>query len=335
VIDARTSRITLTADAIELQYQWLLPPIRLRRDEIAGRRSWRTRSREVFQLVPVRQDQRTLSINLSYDTDFVLDDWIAALPDLDKVEAQRAEEAVASNAALGPTRDVRLARLATARRIATWMNYAAFAVGTCWLLYSRPNMAMFAVLATLPWLAILLAWRSGGLYSLAGIKNDARANLLLVWFFPGILLALSAVKYLYWLRWQNLIAPAALAAGIVVAAAYRADPMILRDRTRRGFALVLAAGAYGFGAVGLANQLLDGSPRQVYRTGVEGTRISRGSKSASWYVDVGPWGPRSKPEEISVSRHIYDTVARGDTVCVIVGSGAIGVPWYRLDLCER
>jgi len=59
-------------------------------------------------------------------------------------------------------------------------------------------------------------------------------------------------------------------------------------------------------------------------------RISKG-KSTSYYITTTPWGRYTQPEEVRVSRSLYQGLQLGDSVNIYLQPGKLGIPWYFLD----
>jgi hypothetical protein len=98
-------------------------------------------------------------------------------------------------------------------------------------------------------------------------------------------------------------------------------------------ALLLFAGVYGFGSIAVADTEFDDSPPAAYTTTVVGGHVSHG-KSTSYYLRLAPWGPVAYPDDVSVSRALYDSTHLGDTVCTTLHSGSLHAPWFRLTACD-
>ena len=72
--------------------------------------------------------------------------------------------------------------------------------------------------------------------------------------------------------------------------------------------------------------LADPTKPNIYPTQVLAKRVSRGSRSNTYYLSVEPWDPITQADEISVSGARYGaTTSTGETVCVYVGKGALPV----------
>jgi hypothetical protein len=92
--------------------------------------------------------------------------------------------------------------------------------------------------------------------------------------------------------------------------------------------------AYGYGAVVLGNSELDAAAGRNYRVEVLAMHYSHGSRSTTYYLTLAPWGPRTRPEDVSVARNLYSATRPGEQVCVHQGAGALGIGWYVVKTCD-
>ena len=191
-----------------------------------------------------------------------------------------------------------------------------------WALYDpRPYWPVVALLALLPWLALVATARR------------PKADLYIPLMLPGCVLGLRAVIDVQLLeRWQALL-PAAVIA-IVMAV------LIRLTREDREFPLWLSlllfvpvTAFYGYGSVVLANKLLDRSPPKLYLTFVYDRSMHKVSRQMVWNLRLGPWGPRKEAQNLSVPRGLYDATEIDDGICVLLHPGAFGMRWFEVAKC--
>ncbi len=128
--------------------------------------------------------------------------------------------------------------------------------------------------------------------------------------------------------------PAALAVLVVLPLAWnvRNAPGVARPVTALTVVAVCAA-LYGYGATSVGDIQFDFSAGEVTPVQVVGKHESRGSRSHTYDLDLPAWGPRTGPNSIGVSSATYAAVNIGDTVCITLHLGAIGLPWFTSGLC--
>jgi hypothetical protein len=97
--------------------------------------------------------------------------------------------------------------------------------------------------------------------------------------------------------------------------------------------LVLYGGGYGAGAPILVNLRFDRSAGQVYQAPVEGRHVTYGRGGPGYSLRLGAWGPVTDAHSVGVPRAVYFALNPGDTACVRLHPGALGMAWYRIARC--
>lgn len=223
-------------------------------------------------------------------------------------------------------------RIQGLRRLAAGLNVATVVLVIAVLVVSDTYPALLALLAVLPWIAIGLVARFQPLYRFGVRRGDPHPDLTLPLMAPGLLLVLPVLSSIHTLDWKGPLI-VALAGGVALAgAAARADPWFRQHRWNV-LLVGLFACAYGYSAGMELNASADPTAARVYPVRVLAKHVTRGSKSTTRYLKIGPWGPFPQGEEVGVSAGRYRTTQPGDVVCMYLGSGALGIAWYRLGEC--
>lgn len=207
----------------------------------------------------------------------------------------------------------------------------ACAVSSWTIFLPRPPALAVLALASFPWMAVVLASRSGGVLRVLRSKKDAGPDVSLAFILPSIALA-RATEYLQVLHWQPMLILTAVAGTALCAGALLADPW-LRSAGRLWLGLLVVGAAWGYGAGLEADVLLDQSPATMYSASVVGKSISHG-RHTSYHLYLAPWGPELARSTASVSPGFYRSVQIGDAVCLPVKSGALFVGWYEVRSCR-
>jgi hypothetical protein len=260
--------------------------------------------------------------------DAAFDAWIEALPDLDAQDEAASRAAIADNPEFGSSEPERLERLAGARRIATVLNGLAIGAAGWGYLYPRPYGLAVASLVLLPWVALLLVFRSHGLFRVSTQRNDVRPSLAPCLYVPGFALLARAVGDVGVIDLTQAFA-VALAVGVVLALVAIASDVSARTPAAI-FGLIVLCGPYGYGAAVTMNALVDRSARQDFKVPVL-TRYMTHGRSTSYHLRLAPWGPRSEQNDVMVSQAVYS--APGDTVCIQLKAGALGIRWFWIGRC--
>jgi hypothetical protein len=288
----------------------------------------------VRTLVPVPDDAATkrLKISLMLKTDATFDAWIARLPDLDQQELDQSERDIAETLYQDLMPHEREAKVNRLKVLGKRANQIMIALSIGALFLPDYHHLLIGILIALPWIAVWLVARYQPLYRFGGRRNDAHPDMTLGLMMPGLLLTARAFLDAHTLDWSGSLMLAVAGGLPLSAAALRVDPWFRRQRMTAILTCIFTL-AYGFGAGFEIDVLADSTKPSIYATHVLGKRISHGSKSTTYYLTVGPWGPFTHDREIGVSIAQYRATGMGDTVCIYLGKGAFKVAWYQLRDC--
>lgn len=93
----------------------------------------------------------------------------------------------------------------------------------------------------------------------------------------------------------------------------------------------LALSVWLIGALAMANVLLDSAPLRELPAAVQELEISDGSESPDRYLLTAQTAD-GRTFELSIAKSVYDTLAVGDGVIVLLGQGALHVPYADADV---
>jgi hypothetical protein len=328
-------RVTLQANGVEV-----VEPFRRRRlsrEEIKGMRLIHTgKGFSILALVPRDEHAKQVRIALAFKIDEAFASWVAEVPDLDSKEVVESYVELIRRLYPDLSSEERARRFKRLRQASMGVNGAAIALCAAGSLLPDPDHLVFTGLLALPWIAIVLVARFQPLYRFGGgSSNDRHLDLTAPLILPGFILTLRAVFHdIETLDWKG---PAMLAfAGglLLTGAAVQIDPWFRKQRWS-----VLLCGLmiclYGYGAGLELNAIADRSAPQVFQVVVLAKHASEDSRSTTWYLTLNPWGPVTTREDVSVLGALYRATRPGDTVCVLLRRGAIGMPWYEVTACRE
>ena len=268
-----------------------------------------------------------LSTLLKTDKAFLT--WIHSLPDLD-LEKKRTAERERSQA-VASIKEQGVAEL-TLRRVASGLTVATYALGFGSLLWSDPDHVLTWSLLALPWVGILLVAKFAPFYRFGGPRNSPLPDLTLALIGPGLFLALGALRSIAPVGWEGPLLISVLGSFMLVGAAFWRDPWLQKHHVPTVLLAVVCC-SYGYGAGMQVNALLDRSTPKNYRVIVTAKHVSHG-RSTSYHLRLAPWGPEVNGQDLMVSRSTYAGIKQGDTVCMVLRSGAMGVAWSKLARCD-
>ena len=332
LMDNLKSSIVLRPDRLEIHEIWRVQSIR--RDDIQSRQVLHPpNSPAVLMLQLKGPAARRVKLPLMWVIDGAWMSWFEKIPDVDVEAAKSFEAAVSDNPELGANPEDRQRRLANARRLvraAMWANLGLYA----WAFFCpRPYELLIVVLIALPWIAVWIMAQAPGLYAFNAPRGSAQPDLTVMLLSPGLLLMLRAILDVHMLDWQGpmlwtvVVAIALITAVVWVLPAARKKP--------GGVALIgVFLLAYGYGASALGNALLDRHPSTSYTTLVTGKHVTSG-RNRTPELQLAAWGPKEAGSQVAVTWDVYRSTGIGDTVCVQLHPGALGVPWYRVAKCGQ
>jgi hypothetical protein len=306
--------------------------------EIRGRRKLRSRYQSFLILETAEPNRRKLWIPNSFVFDDAWNAWLASVPDLDLLDRAEILTAIAQSPELGDSADERLERLRSAKTIAYALSGLAIALGLCvWLARRFLDCASFglldAVLAILPWIALLLKVRSPLLYTAFPSKSDPRAPLYALLIVCGFSLLASPFDNL---QTQGSLQEVGfgLIPSLILFFGFLKDSFRGWHKVRPMTTVLLFCGLYGFGLVRQMNTQLDSSTATEASAQVLRKSITHG-RSTTYYLNLSPWQAHGGESRISVSSRLYNAVAEGDTVCIAAHGGALGLGWYVVNVCRE
>lgn len=327
--------VTLTRDTIRVPRGPRLAVVH--RDHITGWRIVNTRNSKVIQVEwrePGSGKTLTAGIPMYFVPDAAFTDWFKDIPNLDEVEKASSIQEVEQDARLGSTPADRVERVARAREIARVLKIAGFIALGWAFFFPRPYVPAIVAVAALPWIALWLAWKDSA-FSVEDVgKNDARANVGVLLWAPGMVIAVRALYDIRLVHPFQVMVPALVFLALMLGCLLWASPSY---RKKVGGLLMMAAFlcTYTAGTIAIANTLLDHRQPERYRLQVLNKR-TQGRKRPTQYFTLPSWGPYAHENQIEVSRRLFRETEVGQSVCIQLHPGAIGLDWYSvrsLDAC--
>lgn len=319
------ARIVLGPDFIEARTfgTWRLP-----RADIADYRVHVHNGMREFRLRSNAR-RRPFTFTQVFQADDAFAAWFSGLVDSDALLQGVELERVARDETLGATAQVRFERVDSARRAVRWLLVPAYAIAFWTLVNPDPATLVLALTVSQPFVALFLAWRFPGMFTLARSPRPVRADLGVLLLMPGLALAGRALQDAFLSQPWSLLAPAlAGGAGLWALALAINDDLRASRLQATGMALVLVL--YAGGLLALADVGLDrAAPARTVAT-VTAKRMTSG-KGASARLTLAASPARPEAVERRVPRALYRRVAVGDLVCVVDHPGAFGWHWSSVE----
>lgn len=320
----------------------------MRRQDIDGRRTQKVRGMTIIRLFPARRGVKKFTLIQDLATDRAYDNWLASVPDLDEREDLEAVQAILQNSQYGDTVEGRAERLQWAHTVGGVANGIAAALCIWFLAFPQPYGFLAAAMALAPPIALAMFLATKGLFSLdesCRTEKGGHPSVSVLFLLPALMLAGRGAFDWDIMDWRLALILSA-AAGLAVSApaiwATGTTPR-LADMTSGGatgkkrftwLAIGLTGMLWGAGLVIQGNSLLDRTTVTAYEALVIGKHQNTG-RYKERYFKLEPWGPVTEAEDFKVrSQELYDRIAPGDTVCVVLHSGAFRVRWTEIWSCR-
>lgn len=216
-----------------------------------------------------------------------------------------------------------------------WVGYGLIVLSTALAVYDlfSPSLMAAAFLLTVPLAVLALIISSPASFEVHGRRMASGKRVI-----NGIILLpffamLFANSHHAQVDPFRPLVPAAVVAVVLLPLAWlgKSRPGVASPWTLFMF-LIGCAAVYGYGATVLADVQFDTSPGTPTTAAVLGKHIASG-RSTTYYLDVGPWGPRTRPNSISVSSGDYRALNAGDSLCIGLHPGFLGLPWFTAHPC--
>jgi hypothetical protein len=323
-------RSRLVIDGTRIEVRGALKERTVDLSEIEGFRMISAQNGTYTQIC-LKEGRGKIAVSQSFNTDDNYRAWFQQLADLDARDCDKLLEEISHDAELGSTPEERMGAL----KQAEIRNYIAMAVALAAAIGMNvgPNahrLPVAVILALVPVAVLMMMQGSPLLYALFKKKSDPRADAAFVLIISGFGLAFSAadIEFISMKPLFPLMIPVAL---IYIATLY--GPARKSNALLSVFLGVLFVSLpYSFGIAVVANCLADSAKPSTYIVPVTGKHATSG-KSTTYYLELAPWGPVEKPNNLSVSSSFYGGTQPGDQICLALHPGRLHAPWYQLADC--
>ncbi len=247
-------------------------------------------------------------------------------------EAYEAEaQQLLEDETLGGTTAERELQLQQVRKLTRMVNSLAIGSSLWLIFFPQPYELAIYVGAVFVPLVLLIVHRYKGLVRVDENPKSAHPNLATAFIMPPIALGLrslldySILQYSQLWIWISICTAVLFGLTLFVTKEFKTGKDIARS-----LLLLLFLGAFSYGALVQFNCMQDESVTQVYRASVLGKSVSSG-KHTSYYLELEPWGPQTKAEEVSVSQELYNRVEKGQLMQVYLKKGRLDFPWFFIS----
>jgi hypothetical protein len=328
VYETYKGRHILSEHSIRYEGAW-----RRRELPIEAVRGYRADDKYTY-IVPVSKAYPLIRIGYTSEGYGDIQLWLAErFPDLDVQQQELEAQEILQDETLGRSVPEREEKLAQARQVARILNTLAWAVAAWLLFYPKPyDVAVQASLSLPPVAALALLWYQG-LLRADERKDSAYPALGSALFIPAVGLMLRVLldfELLDYSATLQMVAAVAVLFGGVLAYGNRRFIQLPASRWGAVATVFFCALVYGYSAVVAINCVFDEATPRVYAANVVSKHSSSG-KTTTYYLEVGAWGPRTAPEDVTVTEETYDQTIPGDSLRVYQFPGRLQMPWFTVS----
>ncbi len=327
-IEVKNGYVRITPEEISYR-DWRRKTITLRWGEVAGYRTLDNLTLLVPRSVELPRIKITYMTERYADIQALLAEH---LPDLNTTEAQAEEAQLLSRADLGDTEATRESKLRAARRAAQAVNWVGGLTAVWLFAYPHPYEYACGAGLLVPVLAVCVLFIYQPLVRIDDVKNSTVPSIAIGLLLPVLGLAIRGVfdiELLDYAPFWPLMIQTTFLTAVALALGSQRTLRQAAHRATEWLAIGMIAVAYGYGAPYIINATFDQAIPTEYRASML-SKYSSGGKTTTYYLNVGPWGPRRAADNVTVSHDYYRRVQPGDSVTMLVSPGRLGVPWFTV-----
>jgi len=297
-------------------------------DEIKGYRNLA----KYILIVPLDPQKKPLRISQQIQHKNELLQWLShRFADIDVLEANEEQQAMLENEAFGASAEEREQHLKRARKVARIVNGAGIVSAAWFFFMGRPYDISLFVLMLFPVLALAVLARFRGLIRINPPQKSLYPNLTWSFLYPCLSLCLRAIIDFHIFRYNDVWLPCILIAAMLLAALLLVRRGDFNYRKAKDYisiaSISLLLFAYSYGLVISLNCEYDASQPERYTARVLDKHVTKG-KSTTYTLNLSPWGPQQKEDQVDVSSRFYDKVSVNDEVLIRYKKGRFRIPWF-------
>lgn len=284
-------------------------------------------------IVPTESNKKGIQVSRYVEKSDQIVNWICnKFTDLDFHEAIEEEKQILENDEFGITSQAREYKLKEARSVAKYVNISGYAAFFWLVFYPRPYIVSLSVGMILPVIALISIHLYRGLIRFDEKKNSAYPSVIYGFLMPGIGVFIRALMDYEILDYNNLWFVTSLASLVLLIIVISATKEI-KFKKWTDYLMAASLGllmySYSFGTYLISNCLFDKSESQKFTSRVIDKEVSAG-KTTTYYLKIDPWGPRTTPENVSVTKDEYEATNIGDNVNIYLRHGLLRTPWFYI-----
>ena len=198
--------------------------------------------------------------------------------------------------------------------------------------YPHPFVVCMTACLLVPWAAVAVTRLTGGEVLMIAEKRDRSTGLALLIALPIYAVMRWAVFGAGLVDWPIALIPAAVIGAVWTAAVIWAQSDLL-DKPGMLVVLFAIGTAHGLGAVSFVDGLGDWQ-RTIERVTVTAKVSEKSRSSLDYELVLSPWSLKPDGNTVSIRERDYRAISQGDTVCVTIRHGLLGLRRYGVGPCD-
>lgn len=284
-----------------------------------------------IHIVSNSQDKKSIKITAYIERSGQILDWLSnKFLELDSHDASEEERQILADNEFGINEQAREYRLNEAKRTAKYINVIGGLTGAWLWFYPRPYSLSLIAGVILPAIAFMSLYVYRGLIRFDEKKNSAHPSIIYGFLFPSAGLMIRAIMDYEILEYKSLWIAISITTMMLTSLLVLWTKEFKFTKFIDYFTILSLAGmilCYSFGAYVVSNCSFDKTVPEIFNSEVIDKEVSSG-KSTTYYLNLKPWGPRTEPERVSVTRDEYEATDKGDKVDIYLRQGLLGTPWF-------
>jgi|GEM_PF-1654290 len=313
----------------------------LRREDIQGYRVRRVKRSTFFDLIPVHEQLKKISVEKSYFKDGAFTAWIARIPNLDEVDQRAVDLETERDESLGATPEQRKARVQLLKKIALYLSLGYMVVCFIVAVFPDPEWLALTVIATGPLIAMAMVLLSAENFTIVEtekkilLRKGSLLQMLVSPAIPIIILLTSQMddRFRFPLDWHPLLLPA-LAGGAAMTAAIWLVSRNGKVNIPVLLTMSLPMMVYAGGVTALANSAFDQHDARSYALTVVKKYRTTGKGAAEFFTVASDDPAYTGAVSIKVPYKLYLATGTGGTVCAQIHPGFFSMNWETISACE-